>query len=106
MPPPLGLVVDRGYEDQAPYAFTGTVKEVIFDLKPVHLKPKKCCANTRRSKPSDTARRANGRAVSQRHPPESPDLSASPTTGLVTAPGFSQLQLRPPNGLGSAGRCC
>ncbi|VBA48358.1 Arylsulfatase [Mycobacterium attenuatum] len=31
-----GLVVDRDYEDKAPYVFTGTVKEVIFDLKPVH----------------------------------------------------------------------
>ena len=31
-----GLVVDREYEDRAPYAFTGTVKEVVFDLKPVH----------------------------------------------------------------------
>jgi hypothetical protein len=31
-----GLVVDRDYEDKAPYAFTGTVKQVIFDLKPVH----------------------------------------------------------------------
>lgn len=30
-----GLVVDRDYEDKAPYAFTGTVKEVIFDLQPV-----------------------------------------------------------------------
>ncbi|CQD07764.1 sulfatase [Mycobacterium lentiflavum] len=30
-----GLVVDREYEDKAPYAFTGTVKEVIFDLMPV-----------------------------------------------------------------------
>jgi len=30
-----GLVVDREYEDKAPYAFTGTVHEVIFDLKPV-----------------------------------------------------------------------
>jgi arylsulfatase len=29
-----GLVVDLDYEDRAPYAFTGTVKEVIFDLKP------------------------------------------------------------------------
>ena len=29
-----GLVVDRDYEDKAPYAFTGTVKKVIFDLKP------------------------------------------------------------------------
>lgn len=29
-----GLVVDRAYEDQAPYAFSGTVKKVVFDLKP------------------------------------------------------------------------
>ncbi|MGB9303191.1 MAG: sulfatase-like hydrolase/transferase [Mycobacterium sp.] len=30
-----GLVVDRDYEDKATYAFTGAVKEVVFDLKPV-----------------------------------------------------------------------
>jgi hypothetical protein len=30
-----GLVVDLGYEDKAHYAFTGTVKKVVFDLKPV-----------------------------------------------------------------------
>ncbi|BBX74642.1 arylsulfatase [Mycobacterium shinjukuense] len=30
-----GLVVDRAYEDKAPYAFTGTINEVVFDLKPV-----------------------------------------------------------------------
>jgi arylsulfatase A-like enzyme/uncharacterized membrane protein len=29
-----GLVVDRAYEDRAPYAFTGTVRKVAFDLKP------------------------------------------------------------------------
>lgn len=29
-----GLVVDRAYEDKAPYAFTGTVRRVTFDLKP------------------------------------------------------------------------
>jgi arylsulfatase A-like enzyme/uncharacterized membrane protein len=29
-----GLVVDRAYEDKAPYAFTGAVKKVIFDLEP------------------------------------------------------------------------
>ena len=32
-----GLVVDLAYEDMAPYAFTGTVKNVVFDLKPAHL---------------------------------------------------------------------
>ncbi len=29
-----GLVVDREYEDRAPYVFTGTVRNVVFDLKP------------------------------------------------------------------------
>jgi arylsulfatase A-like enzyme/uncharacterized membrane protein len=29
-----GLVVDLEYEDKAPYAFTGMVKRVVFDLKP------------------------------------------------------------------------
>ena len=29
-----GLVVDLAYEDKAPYAFTGTVKRVVFDLHP------------------------------------------------------------------------
>ena len=29
-----GLVVDRAYADTAPYAFTGTVTKVVFDLKP------------------------------------------------------------------------
>jgi hypothetical protein len=29
-----GLVVDRAYEDKAPYAFTGTVNQVVFDLQP------------------------------------------------------------------------
>ena len=32
-----GLVVDREYHDKAPYAFTGTVKKVTFDLKPADL---------------------------------------------------------------------
>jgi arylsulfatase len=36
-----GLMVDRGYEDKAPYAFTGTVKEVVFDLKPVQHEAEK-----------------------------------------------------------------
>src|SRR5947207_8716296 len=29
-----GLVVDRAYEEKAPYPFSGTVKKVVFDLKP------------------------------------------------------------------------
>ena len=31
-----GGVVDLEYEDRAPYAFTGTVKGVVFDLAPAH----------------------------------------------------------------------
>jgi arylsulfatase len=31
-----GGVVDLDYEDKAPYAFTGKVKQVVFDLKPAH----------------------------------------------------------------------
>lgn len=32
-----GLVVDHAYKDRAPYSFTGTVKKVVFDLKPAKL---------------------------------------------------------------------
>ena len=32
-----GLVVDLDYEDRAPYAFTGTVRTVVFDLKPAPI---------------------------------------------------------------------
>lgn len=31
-----GGVVDLSYEDKKPFAFTGTVKKVVFDVKP-HL---------------------------------------------------------------------
>jgi arylsulfatase len=31
-----GLVVDRSYEDKAPFAFTGEIKQVVFDVAP-HL---------------------------------------------------------------------
>ncbi len=29
-----GMTVDAAYRDKAPYAFTGTVKKVVIDLKP------------------------------------------------------------------------
>jgi len=32
-----GGVVDDAYEDKAPYAFTGTLRNVVFDLKPLSL---------------------------------------------------------------------
>jgi arylsulfatase A-like enzyme/uncharacterized membrane protein len=36
-----GLVVDLDYEDKAPYTFAGTLKDVVFDLKPVHPEAEK-----------------------------------------------------------------
>jgi len=36
-----GLVVDLDYEDKAPYAFTGTVNEVVFDLQPIQHEAEK-----------------------------------------------------------------
>jgi arylsulfatase len=33
-----GLVVDLAYEDKAPYAFTGTLHQVTFDLQPLTQK--------------------------------------------------------------------
>jgi len=32
-----GGVVDLDYEDKAPYAFTGKLKNVVFDLKPAAI---------------------------------------------------------------------
>jgi hypothetical protein len=32
-----GLVVDLAYEGRAPYAFTGTIHRVVFDLKPTTI---------------------------------------------------------------------
>jgi len=32
-----GGVVDLDYEDKAPYAFTGKLKNVVFDLKPARM---------------------------------------------------------------------
>jgi arylsulfatase len=29
-----GMPVDRGYADKSPFAFTGTVKKVVFDINP------------------------------------------------------------------------
>ena len=31
-----GMPVDRSYADQSPFAFTGTIKKVVFDVNP-HL---------------------------------------------------------------------
>jgi arylsulfatase A-like enzyme/uncharacterized membrane protein len=36
-----GMTVDPAYRDKAPYAFTGTVKKVVFDLKPASFEDEK-----------------------------------------------------------------
>ena len=53
-----GGVVDLAYEDKAPYAFTGTVKKVVFDLKPADHESSRRCTRTsrcRRSAPAPPA---------------------------------------------------
>ena len=45
-----GLTVDPAYRDKAPYAFSGTVKKVVFDLKPVpHEEEKALHADAQRT---------------------------------------------------------
>ena len=41
-----GLVVDRAYEEKAPYAFSGTVKKVVFDLTPAAHEQEKALHET------------------------------------------------------------
>jgi hypothetical protein len=53
-----GLVVDLDYEDRAPYAFTGTVKKVVFDLKPRDPRRRESAA---RARPDTRDRPGRGR---------------------------------------------
>ena len=34
-----GLPVDRGYADRSPFAFTGTIRKVVFDIDPILTEP-------------------------------------------------------------------
>ena len=52
-----GGVVDLSYEDQAPFAFTGTVKKVVFDIKP-HLTTADECRAPRGRPTRPSGRRA------------------------------------------------
>jgi arylsulfatase len=54
-----GLVVDRRYADKAPFAFTGTVKKVVFDVAP-HLKDEDEHALHEHAQQAHTARGING----------------------------------------------
>ena len=55
-----GLVVDRSYADKAPFAFTGTVKKVVFDVAP-HLDDRTNTPSTRTPHQADTVRGVNAR---------------------------------------------
>lgn len=61
-----GLVVDLAYEDKAPYSFTGTVKKVVFDLKPMSHEEEKALhthhavENWPTARPADTGDRTTG----------------------------------------------
>ena len=54
-----GGVVDRSYEDQKPFAFTGTVKKVVFDIKP-HLSDQDAAGPPRRRPPRTSGARTVG----------------------------------------------
>ena len=54
-----GLVVDRSYADKAPFAFTGTVKKVTFDVAP-HLDDEDEHALHEHATQADTARGISG----------------------------------------------
>jgi hypothetical protein len=54
-----GLVVDRSYADKAPFACTGTVKQVTFDVAP-HLDDEEEHALHEHASQVDTARGISG----------------------------------------------
>ncbi len=54
-----GLVVDRSYADKAPFAFTGTIKQVVFDVAP-HLDDTDEHALHEHATQADTARGIGG----------------------------------------------
>ena len=41
-----GMTVDTAYRDKAPYPFTGTIKKVVFDLKPASIADEKSLHET------------------------------------------------------------
>ena len=72
-----GGVVDRGYAHLAPFAFTGTIKKVVFDIKP-HLtqRTSRRCTNRRTTGTWPTAS-----ADSTQAPGNHPCSMAPPTAG-------------------------
>ena len=49
-----GLPVDRAYADKSPYPFTGTVKKVVYDLKPGTTTTRRRCTRRARTSPQPT----------------------------------------------------
>ena len=63
-----GLVVDRSYADKAPFAFTGKIKQVVFDVAPdLSDEDATLAARARRPGPGDTRRERLRQ--SERNPP-------------------------------------
>ena len=91
-----GSVVDLAYEDKAPYAFTGTVREVIFDVKPPttheHDKALHEHASIPRSRTA-SARRWR-RRVARAQEPEGGAAGGLPATAACSAPLASGERLR------------
>lgn len=52
-----GLVVDRAYEDKAPYTFTGIVKRSYSTSSQPPTKTNRSCTNTRKSRHRPGSRR-------------------------------------------------
>jgi hypothetical protein len=67
-----GLVVDLDYEDRVPYAFTGTVKKVVFDLRPAAHEKRRFCTFTTSTRWSPRASPVDDR------PPQRPQVSCQP----------------------------
>ncbi len=107
-----GLVVDGNYEEKAPYAFTGTVKEVVFDLKPVAPEDGEalhkhaavqaigCGAADERDRNCHLPTGADARGPAR--PCRIPSFTLSDRTGPSAGAASRQLQLSTPNTLGSA----
>jgi hypothetical protein len=55
-----GLPVDRAYADKSPFAFTGTIKKVVFDVNPHLTEEEHAMRSTLSTAPSRTASARSG----------------------------------------------
>ena len=70
-----GLVVDRAYAAKAPYAFTGTVHKVVFDLKPA-------------------ARHEDGKTCTRLRPTERRHTASAPNRSSIPVPTSHDSEIR------------